>query len=94
MTTHIGHADHAPLWVRAFGPVARRLLTARVPLGPNRLLTVRGRSSGRSRPLAADRSSSSLVIGQFRRSQAAPMVRSIRRTRSTTGPTSKELWDA
>ena len=54
MTTHIGHADHAPWWVRAFGPVARRLLTARVPLGPNRLLTVRGRSSGmpRTTPLA------------------------------------------
>jgi deazaflavin-dependent oxidoreductase (nitroreductase family) len=184
MTTHIGHADHAPWWVRAFGPVARRLLTARVPLGPNRLLTIRGRSSGmlrttplaviedagrrwvwapwgevnwvrnlraageatirvgglkdevraveldpaqrvaffrdvlgpwlggsrsappsfasstvststtRSRPLAAGPSSSSLVIGQFRRSQVARMVRSIRRTRSTTRPTSKELRDA
>ena len=54
MTTNTGHADHAPWWVRAFGPVARRLLTARLPLGPNRLLTIRGRRSGmpRTTPLA------------------------------------------
>jgi deazaflavin-dependent oxidoreductase (nitroreductase family) len=54
MTAHITSADRAPVWVRAFGPIATRLLNARVPLGFNRLLTVRGRRSGRplTTPLA------------------------------------------
>jgi deazaflavin-dependent oxidoreductase (nitroreductase family) len=54
MTAQIDHADQAPRWVKAFGPIARRLLTARVPLGFNRLLTIRGRKSGapRTTPLA------------------------------------------
>ena len=44
----------APSWVTVFNPIARFLLGARVPLGPNALLTVRGRSSGepRSTPVA------------------------------------------
>ena len=46
MTAHISHADQAPWWVKAFGPIATRLLNARVPLGFNRLMTVRGRKSG------------------------------------------------
>jgi deazaflavin-dependent oxidoreductase (nitroreductase family) len=46
MTAHISHADRAPWWVKIFGPIATRLLNARVPLGFNRLLTIRGRKSG------------------------------------------------
>jgi deazaflavin-dependent oxidoreductase (nitroreductase family) len=40
--------------VTAFDPIARRLLGRGVPLGPNALLTVRGRKSGlpRTTPLA------------------------------------------
>jgi deazaflavin-dependent oxidoreductase (nitroreductase family) len=44
-----------PAWVFAvFNPVAKALLAARVPLGPNGLITIRGRKSGlpRSTPLA------------------------------------------
>lgn len=54
MTAELGNADQAPWWVRAFGPIATRLLAARMPLGPNRLITIRGRKTGRLRttPLA------------------------------------------
>ena len=47
-------AATAPAWVTVFNPIARFLLGARVPLGPNALLTVRGRTSGqpRSTPVA------------------------------------------
>jgi len=43
-----------PTWVTAFNPVSRFLLRAGVPLGPNALITVRGRKSGvaRTAPVA------------------------------------------
>jgi deazaflavin-dependent oxidoreductase (nitroreductase family) len=43
-----------PLTVRLFGPILKVLLKARVPLGPNRLVVIRGRKSGvlRSTPIA------------------------------------------
>ena len=37
---------HVPGWVRYFNSVARRLLKVGMPMGPNGLLTVRGRKSG------------------------------------------------
>jgi len=46
--------DRAPLHVRFFGRFLKLLLQAGIPLGPNRLVTIRGRRSGRPRvtPLA------------------------------------------
>ena len=43
-----------PFFVPIFNPIARRLLGAGVPLGPNALLTVRGRRTGapRTTPVA------------------------------------------
>ena len=43
-----------PFFVPFFNPIARRMLRGGVPLGPNALLTVRGRSSGvdRTTPVA------------------------------------------
>src|SRR5260370_4273799 len=43
-----------PFFVPFFNPIARRLLGVGVPMGPNVLLTVRGRTSGlpRSTPVA------------------------------------------
>ncbi|HLZ28107.1 MAG TPA: nitroreductase family deazaflavin-dependent oxidoreductase [Chloroflexota bacterium] len=35
-----------PVWVQFFNPIARRLLAAGVPMGPNALITVAGRRSG------------------------------------------------
>ena len=45
---------HAPTVVAAFNPLVRRMIRAGLPLGPNVVLTVRGRSSGlpRSFPVA------------------------------------------
>ncbi len=44
----------APWWVTVFTPLARFLLRAGIPLGPNGLVTVRGRKSGlpRTNPVA------------------------------------------
>jgi deazaflavin-dependent oxidoreductase (nitroreductase family) len=50
--------DHAPsrppFFVSLFNPIARRLLRGGLPMGPNALLTVRGRTSGldRTTPVA------------------------------------------
>ncbi len=48
------HADRAPRYVKLLGPIATFLLAARVPLGFNGLITIRGRKSGidRTIPLA------------------------------------------
>ena len=44
----------APFFVGLFNPIARRLLRGGLPMGPNALLTVRGRTSGldRTTPVA------------------------------------------
>lgn len=46
--------DQAPALIRATNPLTRRLLRIGVPMGPNLLLTVRGRTTGvpRSAPVA------------------------------------------
>ena len=57
--SHPAHAEQSkqprvPFFVPLFNPVARRLLGSGIPLGPNALLTVRGRKSGlpRTTPVA------------------------------------------
>src|SRR5262245_47401259 len=54
MSNQNGKAAAAPRWVTIWGPIAKFLLGAGVPLGPNALITVRGRKSGQPRttPLA------------------------------------------
>src|SRR5437667_11451694 len=54
MTHRMGAAPVAPRYVTFFNLVAKRLLAAGVPLGPNGLLTVRGRKSDlpRTTPVA------------------------------------------
>jgi deazaflavin-dependent oxidoreductase (nitroreductase family) len=54
MTGQIATGTRAPRWVSLWNPITSRLLSAGVPLGPNALLTVRGRKSGvpRATPLA------------------------------------------
>ena len=50
MTAQISEATaSAPRWVTFFGPIAKFLLAARVPLGFNGLITIRGRTSGQPR---------------------------------------------
>ena len=54
MSDRIGRAAAAPRWVTFWGPIAKFLLAAGVPMGPNALITIRGRKSGlpRTTPLA------------------------------------------
>ena len=49
MPTTAAAPVRVPGIVGLFNPLARRLLHAGVPLGPNALLTVRGRKSGQPR---------------------------------------------
>lgn len=63
----ISHAQ-APAFVRLSNPLARALLRLGLPMGPNVLLTVRGRSSGqpRSAPVAvAEYRGRRWVIGAY-----------------------------
>jgi deazaflavin-dependent oxidoreductase (nitroreductase family) len=54
MSSQSGIAAHAPRRVTIFTPIAKLLLAARVPLGFNGLITIRGRKSGlpRTTPVA------------------------------------------
>ena len=54
MTDRLMTAPPVPRWVQAFSPILKRLLAAGLPLGPNALVTIRGRTSGepRTTPLA------------------------------------------
>jgi deazaflavin-dependent oxidoreductase (nitroreductase family) len=54
MTAQSDKTASAPRWVTVFGPIAKFLLSARVPLGFNGLITIRGRTSGepRTTPIA------------------------------------------
>lgn len=54
MTVHVDRAASAPRWVSLFSPMLGALLRRGVPIGPNALVTVPGRTSGvpRSVPLA------------------------------------------
>ena len=54
MTAPADAVDHVPTTVSLFSPLLKPLLAAGVPLGPNALVTIRGRKSGepRTTPLA------------------------------------------
>lgn len=54
MTASTLSAPGAPAYVKILNPIAKRLLAASVPMGPNGLLTVRGRTTGlpRTTPVA------------------------------------------
>jgi deazaflavin-dependent oxidoreductase (nitroreductase family) len=54
MATQTQPAPHVPSFVGLFNPLAQRMLGVGIPLGPNALITVRGRKSGvdRTTPVA------------------------------------------
>lgn len=63
-----GGSTHVPFFVPIFNPIARRLMGAGVPFGPNALLTVRGRKTGtpRTTPVAVVQAEGRRwVIGTF-----------------------------
>ena len=65
---HSQSLSRAPALIRLPGPIVQRLLRFGMPLGPNRVLTIRGRRSGKaiSVPLAvAEVDGRRWVIGTF-----------------------------
>jgi deazaflavin-dependent oxidoreductase (nitroreductase family) len=54
MTDHASPTTRVPRWVPLFNRIATALMRVGVPMGPNGLITVRGRTSGlpRTTPLA------------------------------------------
>ena len=52
MSSHLDRAARVPRSVSIFSPILKFLLAARVPLGFNRLVTIRGRKSGLPRTAA------------------------------------------
>lgn len=52
MSDRTARAARVPLSVSIFGPILKYLLAAGVPLGFNRLVTIRGRTSGLPRTVA------------------------------------------
>lgn len=114
MTSTMPHADdqptdaaptpgvRAPLFVRGSNPLTRRLLRAGMPMGPNTLLTVRGRTSGvpRSAPVAILKTDGRrYVIGaygdvQWVRNLRAAGQGTIREHGRTVSVTARELEGA
>ncbi len=90
---------HIPTIVRRLNPLVRRLLRLGMPMGPNVLLTVRGRKSGLERtfPVAIlEVGEGTYVFSPFGevdwvRNLRAAGVAEIRRGRRTTAMTAREL---
>jgi len=88
MATHMEPAAHAPSFVDLFNPLARRMLGAGIPLGPNALITIRGRKSGldRTTPVAlVEIGGRRWVIGTFGETHWVRNLRSAGEATITVG---------
>src|SRR6266850_30751 len=68
MATAVESKNRVPGFVSWFSPIAQRMLGSGIPLGPNALITVRGRKSGldRTTPVAlVEIDGKRWVIGTF-----------------------------
>jgi deazaflavin-dependent oxidoreductase (nitroreductase family) len=84
----------APSFVGLFNPIARRILRAGPLLGPNALLTVRGRKSGmpRTTPIAlVEIDGKRWVIGTFGDTNWVRNLRAAREATLTVGRTRHEV---
>ena len=84
MAAHVASKTHVPGFVGVFNPIAQKLLGIGIPLGPNALITVRGRSSGlpRTTPVAlVEVQGRRWVIGTF---GEVNWVRNLRAARAAT----------
>ena len=88
MSTQIKSPARAPRFVGFFSPLAQRLLGAGIPLGPNALITIRGRKSGldRTTPVAlVEIGGKRWVIGTFGETNWVRNLRSAREAALTVG---------
>ena len=94
MSTQIDSPARAPRFVGVFSPLARRLLGAGVPLGPNALITIRGRKSGieRTTPVAlVEIGGKRWVIGTFGETNWVRNLRTAGEAVVTVGRSREEL---
>ncbi|HLJ80821.1 MAG TPA: nitroreductase family deazaflavin-dependent oxidoreductase [Ktedonobacterales bacterium] len=87
-------STHVPWWVPYFNPFARLLLAAGVPMGPDVLLTVRGRKSGlpRTTPVAiCEHAGRRGLISPFGEVDWARNLRAAGRATITTGRRTEEV---
>lgn len=94
MVGQVGRAAKAPGFVAKFNPIARRLLGAGVPLGPNALITIRGRKSGvdRTTPVAlVDVDGRRWVLGTFGDTNWVLNLRAARTATLTVGKRSEKV---
>lgn len=85
----------APSFVGLFNPIARRILRAGPLLGPNALITVRGRKSGvpRTTPIAlVDIDGKRWVIGTFGDTNWVRNLRSARQATLTVGSKQEKVF--
>lgn len=81
-------ARHAPAFVGLFNPIVRRLLKAGPLLGPNALITIRGRTSGapRTTPVALiEQDGRRWVVGTFGETNWVRNLRAARAAKLTVG---------
>jgi len=88
MASVVESQTRVPGFVGFFNPLARRLLGAGVPMGPNALITVRGRKSGldRTTPVAlVEIDGKRWVIGTFGETNWVRNLRAAGRATLTVG---------
>jgi len=94
MSTQIESPARAPRFVGVFSPIAQRLLGAGVPLGPNALITIRGRKSGidRTNPVAlVEIGGNRWVIGTFGETNWVRNLREAGQAAVTVGKRREEV---
>ena len=87
-------ADRAPGFVGAFNPIVRRILRAGPLLGPNALITIRGRKSGvpRTTPVAlVEIDGKRWVIGTFGETNWVRNLRAAGEATLTVGRKTEEV---
>ena len=94
MVGQLGKTAKAPGFVATFNPIARRLLGAGVPLGPNALITIRGRKSGidRTTPVAlVEVEGRRWVLGTFGETNWVLNLRAARTATLTVGKRTEKV---
>lgn len=94
MATRTDSVVRAPGFVGFFSPLAQRLLGAGIPLGPNALITIRGRKSGidRTTPVAlVEIGGKRWVIGTFGETNWVRNLRTAGEAAVTVGKRREEV---
>lgn len=94
MSVQVNSTPSVPSLVGFFNPLARRMLGAGIPLGPNALITVRGRTSGvdRTTPVALiEIGGRRWVVGTFGETHWVRNLRAAGQATVTVGKREKQV---